>query len=59
MAGLSYNYKDLTAVPDGLIEKTHKAGVRVCLRAGDTRETVLKMLAMGLDYIPTNVIHKM
>jgi glycerophosphoryl diester phosphodiesterase len=58
-AGLSYNYKDLSTVPAGLIDKTRKAGVRVCLRAGDTKEDVLKMLKMGLDYIPTNAILKM
>ncbi len=58
-AGLSYNHKELDAVPAGLVEATHEAGVRVCLRAGDTREAVLKMLAMGLDYIPTNAVLKM
>jgi glycerophosphoryl diester phosphodiesterase len=58
-AGLSYDHKNLDAVPAGLIETTHRAGVRVCLRAGDTRETVLKMLEMGLDYIPTNAVIEM
>ena len=52
--GLSYNYPILDDVPDGLIELTHEHGVRMCLRAGDTRETVERMMAMGLDYIPTN-----
>ena len=27
----------------------------MCLRAGDTPESVEKMTALGLDYIPTNV----
>lgn len=52
--GLSYNYPILDEVPEGLIELTHKHGVRVCLRAGDTPESVERMLQMGLDYIPTN-----
>ena len=54
-AGLSYNYKDLSAVPDGLVAGVHAKGVKMCLRAGDTPEAVEKMTALGLDYIPTNV----
>lgn len=54
-AGLSYDYKDLATVPEGLVERVHAKGVKMCLRAGDTPETVAKMMAMGLDYIPTNV----
>lgn len=54
--GVSYNYPDLTKVPEGLIERTHEAGVRVCLRAGDNVEKCEQMLSMGLDYIPTNKI---
>lgn len=53
-AGVSYNYPDLDQVPEGLIERTHKAGVRVCLRAGDQADVVLRMMQMGLDYIPSN-----
>ena len=54
--GVSYNYPELDEVPEGLIERTHAAGVRLCLRAGDTVEKVRRMTAMGLDYIPTNRI---
>ncbi len=54
--GLSYNYPNLNDVPDGLIEQTHKMGVKVCLRAGDNQETVERMIALGLDYIPTNCV---
>ena len=54
-SGLSYNYKDLTTVPDGLVERVHAKGVKMCLRAGDTPDTVARMIALGLDYIPTNV----
>jgi len=53
-AGVAWNYPDLDAVPEGLIESTHAMGLRVCLRAGDTPEAVRWMLAMGLDYIPSN-----
>ena len=54
-AGLSYNYKDLSAVPDGLVAGVHAKGVKMCLRAGDTPDAVARMVALGLDYIPTNV----
>lgn len=53
-AGLSYDYPDLSTVPEGLVEGVHAKGVKICLRAGDTPETVARMLAIGLDYIPTN-----
>ena len=52
--GVSYNYNDLSKVPERLIEETHEKGVLVCLRAGDTPEAVRQMAVMGLDYIPTN-----
>ena len=54
-AGLSYNYKDLSTMPDGLVAGVHAKGVKMCLRAGDTPEAVARMVALGLDYIPTNV----
>ena len=54
-AGLSYNYKDLSNVPDGLVAGVHAKGVKMCLRAGDTPDAVARMVALGLDYIPTNV----
>lgn len=56
--GVSYKYAALDEVPDGLIEETHQAGVLVCLRAGDTPETVRQMIGLGLDYIPTNCVTK-
>ncbi len=54
-AGLAYNCKNLAEVPEGLVERVHAKGVKMCLRAGDTPETVAAMVKMGLDYIPTNV----
>ncbi|PNV60108.1 hypothetical protein C0033_20850 [Clostridium sp. chh4-2] len=56
--GVSYNYSDLSKVPEHLIEETHEKGVLVCLRAGDSPETVREMAGMGLDYIPTNRMTK-
>lgn len=54
--GVSYNYPNLDEIPDNLISDTHKAGTRVCLRAGDSIEAVRRMQFMGLDYIPTNCV---
>ena len=54
-AGLSYNYKNLAEVSEGLVERVHAKGVKMCLRAGDTPESVVRMRELGLDYIPTNV----
>lgn len=54
--GVSYNYPALDDVPAGLVERTHTAGVRLCLRAGDSAGSVSKMMEMGLDYIPTNLV---
>lgn len=55
-AGLSYNYPDYSKCPVELLDRTHAAGVKICLRAGDTEQAVLDMLELGLDYIPTNLI---
>lgn len=55
-AGVSYNYPNLDEVPEGLIARTHQAGVKVCLRAGDQADSVRRMVQMGLDYIPSNKI---
>lgn len=53
-SGLSWNYKDLSELPKGLIEKTHAKGVRCCLRACDTTAALGEMKALNLDYFPTN-----
>lgn len=55
-SGLSFNYPNYKECPRLLLEKTHAAGVQICLRAGDTKEAVRDMIALGLDYIPTNCI---
>lgn len=55
-AGLSYNCPDWHDCPPNLLEETHRSGVRVCLRAGDTAQAVSDMIRLGLDYIPTNCV---
>jgi glycerophosphoryl diester phosphodiesterase len=55
-AGMAFNYPDLSLIPEGLIEGVHAGGLRICFRAGDSRESVVQMLNMGVDYIPTNII---
>ena len=53
-AGLSWNYKDLSKLPPGLIARTHEKGVRCCLRACDSPAALKAMKALKLDYFPTN-----
>lgn len=57
-SGLSYNYPDYRSCPKELLERTRAAGVQICLRAGDTAGAVRDMIALGLDYIPTNCIRE-
>lgn len=54
--GISYNISDYQNCPVNLIQRTHDAGAKVCLRAADTVDAVKDMISMGLDYIPTNCI---
>lgn len=54
--GCSWNYPEPAAAPLKLIDETHQRGVRVCLRAADTCEHLRLMLALKLDYIPTNLL---
>ena len=57
-AGLSWNLPDPFApgVPEA-VRLAREAGLRVCLRAGDSLASVAHMLRLGLDYIPTNRMH--
>lgn len=57
-AGLSLNETDLTKewLPDR-IRQIKAMGLKICLRAGDSVESVRKMMDMGLDYIPSNCMH--
>ena len=56
-AGLSWRINDPLARPVELIKLGHDAGLKVCLRAGDTVEAVETMVELGLDYIPSNCMH--
>ena len=56
-SGMSWNDSDWEHFPQEKIDLCHRHGVRVCLRAGDSRAAVGHMLAMGLDYIPSNCMH--
>ena len=54
--GVSYKIDDLADAPEGLVQRVHDAGMLLCLRAADTREKALNMIAAGLDYMPTNIV---
>lgn len=56
-AGLSWNIPDCFTCPPEKIEMAHARGLKVCLRAADTRESVRHMLDLGLDYLPSNCMH--
>ncbi|MBR5231240.1 MAG: hypothetical protein IKW00_03205 [Clostridia bacterium] len=56
-AGLSWRIDDPLARPVEKIRLAHDNGLKVCLRAGDTVESVRIMLELGLDYIPSNCMH--
>ena len=55
-AGMSYKIADLNDVPEGLIDATHALGLRVCMRAADTKEVAIRSIEMGLDYFPSNTL---
>ena len=55
-AGMSYKIKDLDDVPEGLVDRTHALGLRVCMRAADTTEALRRSIDMGLDYVPSNTL---
>ncbi len=56
-AGLAWNIPDSFACPPEKVAEAHARGLRICLRAGDSVDTVRHMLDLGLDYIPTNCMH--
>lgn len=57
-AGLSWNIPDCFACPVSKIELAHSYGLKVCLRAADSVKAAEHMLALGLDYLPTNSMHE-
>ena len=56
-AGLSWNIPDAFDCPAEKITLAHDAGLKVCLRAGDSVSAVQRMVELGLDYIPSNCMH--
>ena len=56
-AGMSWKIDDPLAKPTELISLSHNAGIKVCLRAADSIESLCTMISLGLDYIPTNCMH--
>ncbi|MGM9641804.1 MAG: glycerophosphodiester phosphodiesterase [Eubacteriales bacterium] len=55
-AGLSLKVKESSELPEGIIGDLHERGLRVCLRAADTRDKLREMIDLGLDYQPSNCI---
>lgn len=58
-SGMSFKIADLNDVPEGLVDKVHAAGVRICFRAADTPEIVGQAIGMGVDYVPSNRVFKL
>lgn len=56
-AGLSWKVSDPRAVRAEQVDHVHDLGLRLCLRAADSAEAVRLMGALGLDYLPTNLMH--
>lgn len=56
-AGMSFKISELDDVPDGLIERVHRAGLRICFRAADTPEAMRRAILMGCDYVPSNKVN--
>ena len=56
-AGCSLNQPDLNAFDPAWVGRVHAHGLQLCLRAGDTPDAVRRMVALGLDYVPTNCVY--
>lgn len=56
-AGLSWKIADAFSCPPEKIALAHDMGLKVCLRAADDEATVRHMVALGLDYLPSNCMH--
>lgn len=57
-SGMAFNYTDMSDVPDDLVEKVHRANVKICFRAADDTQTAIDMVKKGVDYLPTNEIYR-
>lgn len=56
-AGMSFKIAELDDVPEGLVERVHAAGLRICFRAADTPESLRRAIELGCDYVPSNKIN--
>lgn len=55
--GLSLKIENPMECDEEDIRKIHGMGLKVCLRAADSIQAVQKMMALELDYLPTNKMH--
>lgn len=56
-AGVSWNIRDPAELTAAEVRDVHELGLRMCLRAADSRGVVAQMQELGLDYVPTNTMH--
>ena len=66
-ASVSFKYSDLDAQVDltiegvhvtsfsQLVERMHDLGIKICFRAADTADEARRHIALGVDYMPSNV----
>jgi len=57
-AGLSWGIANPFDCPKEKIDLVHAMGMKVCLRAADNISDLAIMKELGLDYFPTNTMHK-
>lgn len=57
-AGLSWCISDPFLCEKSKIDLVHNMGLKVCLRAADSVESLEQMKKLGLDYFPTNCMHE-
>lgn len=58
-SGMSYKIINPDEVPEGLFERVHAAGLRVCIRYADTVERMKREIDMGVDYVPSNCVYNL
>ena len=68
-ASVSFKYSDLDAQVDltidgvhltsfkQIVDHMHNNGIKICFRAADSADEARKHLALGVDYMPTNVTY--
>lgn len=58
-AGIQLDYADVSKVPESDVQQLHKLGLQVCIRCQDTEEGIKQAIEIGMDYVPTNTIHRL